>query len=78
MVKLLDKVHDNEELNAVLNDPDNCPPLAQHHNKLTRLSLAIDYKEKKVCGVNILSAKALCGHCVKSPLTVRIFMAHSP
>ena len=46
MVKLLDKVQGNEELNVILNNSDG---LEHTPNKtLARLQLAIDYKEKKV------------------------------
>ena len=52
MVKLLDKVHGNEELNNILSavvegeeDDDN--------GTLPRLQLAIEYKEKKVRGDGI-------------------------
>ena len=46
VVKLLDKVQGNEELNVILNNSDG---LKHTPNKtLARLQLAIDYKEKKV------------------------------
>ncbi len=46
VVKLLDKVQGNEELNVILNNSDG---LEHTPNKtLARLQLAIDYKEKKV------------------------------
>lgn len=46
VVKLLDKVQGNEELNVLLN---NAEGLEHTSNKtLARLQLAIDYKEKKV------------------------------
>ena len=50
VVRLLDKVRGNAELDAILNvgddgdDDDPCRP----HGKLARLQLAIDYREKKV------------------------------
>ena len=49
VVRLLDKVHGNAELNAILNAGDDssddpCRP----HGELARLQLAIDCKEKKV------------------------------
>ena len=48
VVKLLDKVQGNEELNVILNNSDG---LEHTPNKtLARLQLAIDYKEKKVSG----------------------------
>ena len=48
VVKLLDKVHDNKELNAILNAGEDFQQTCAHDNQLSRLSLAIDYKEKKV------------------------------
>lgn len=45
-VKLLDKVHGNEELNAILNATDDSDN--EVGGELARLQLAINYKEKKV------------------------------
>ena len=47
VVKLLDKVQGNEELNVILNQCDSAES-GCHKTKLARLQLAIDYKEKKV------------------------------
>jgi len=48
-VRLLDKVHGNAELNAILNagDDDSNDP-CRPNGELARLQLAIDCKEKKV------------------------------
>lgn len=45
-MKLLDKVHGNEELNAILNATDDSDN--EVGGELARLQLAINYKEKKV------------------------------
>jgi len=49
VVRLLDKVHGNAELNAILNagDDDSDDP-CRPHGELARLQLAIDCREKKV------------------------------
>ena len=47
VVRLLDNVNGNEELNTILNasgEDDN----ATQHVSMSRLQLAIEYKEKKV------------------------------
>ena len=51
MVKLLDKVQGNEELNVILNEhqPDD-----DNSQILARLQLAIDFKEKKASRQNIV------------------------
>jgi hypothetical protein len=46
VVRLLDKVHVNDELNAILNAVDENEDLEDAEFK--RLQLAIEYKEKKV------------------------------
>ncbi len=46
VVRLLDKVHGNEELNAILNAADDSE--GETSCELARLQLAIEYKEKKV------------------------------
>ena len=49
VVRLLDKVHGNDELNAILNaGDDDCDDPCRPHGELARLQLAIDCKEKKV------------------------------
>lgn len=45
-VKLLDKVHGNEELNAILNATNDSED--ETEGELARLQLAISFKEKKV------------------------------
>ena len=47
-VKLLDKVHGNEELNTILNSRTNLNEVEETFLQLPRLQLAIKYKEKKV------------------------------
>ena len=51
MVKLLDKVHGNEELNNILSAVQDGEE-EDANNTLPRLQLAIEYKEKKVRGKN--------------------------
>ena len=52
VVKLLDKVQGNEELNVLLNNSEG---MEHTSNKiLARLQLAIDYKEKKVSALFIV------------------------
>nr|AWJ68223.1 putative transient receptor potential channel 4 [Hirudo verbana] len=46
-VKLLDKVHGNEELNTILNSRTNLNEVEETFLQLPRLQLAIKYKEKK-------------------------------
>ena len=50
VVRLLDKVHGNNELNAILNGTDSATDDATSRtpNELARLQLAIEYKEKRV------------------------------
>ena len=48
-MRLLDKVHGNAELNAILNaGDDDCDDPCRPNGELRRLQLAIDFKEKKV------------------------------
>ena len=48
VVRLLDKVHGNAELDAVLNAGDDSDDPCRPHGELARLQLAVDFKEKKV------------------------------
>ena len=51
VVRLLDKVHGNSELNAILNGTDNAADDGdtwRTPHELARLQLAIEYKEKRV------------------------------
>ena len=48
VVKLLDKVNGNDELNTILNVDDHQRGQMFHHGSLARLQLAIEYKEKRV------------------------------
>jgi len=77
VVRLLDKVHGNDELNAILNagdggSDDPCRP----HGKLARLQLAIDYKEKKVRSVIVNSWLARCRAALILSLSVKFLPLH--
>lgn len=56
VVKLLDKVQGNEELNVILHNPDGLD-MASPNKTLARLQLAIQYKEKRV--ITILNYKMI-------------------
>ena len=47
MVKLLDHVRGNDELDVILNEEEDCSG-SDSHNKLARLKLAIRCNEKQV------------------------------
>ena len=53
VVRLLDKVHGNAELNAILNArDDDCDDPCRTLGELPRLQLAIDCREKKVGAIS--------------------------
>ena len=49
VVKLLDHVRGNDELDIILNEEGDVPDL-QEHGKLSRLKLALKFNEKHVSG----------------------------
>ena len=71
VVRLLDKVHGNDELNAILNacSDDDCDPY-RTSAELARLQLAIEYKEKKVrtsSQLKLLRLSRFCIHVTHGP-----------
>lgn len=79
-VDLLDQTRSSQELAIILNhDPLSPPYMDGDHMKLARLQVAIDFKQKKVCGKFPFTSSAdegsVCPFCSSSTFSFQ-FVAH--
>ena len=73
VVKLLDHVRGNDELDIILNEEGDVPDL-QEHGKLSRLKLALKFNEKHVSILWIISHDRNLQFQVIAVMTVSILL----